>query len=98
VAAPDRFEEKSYEIAYSVELGRGIGGSLTVFAPGQVLENILGFDSAAAPGPSHPLWQVLGLPRPPGLSMVPALWSGGTTPASGHLPSYPVSVFAVQTT
>ena len=93
VARRYRFEEKSYEVAYCVELASSIGGTRAMFSPGQVLEKLLGFDAAANPGPTHVLWRVLGLPRPPGVSLLPSWWSGGLRPPRGSLPSYPVSVF-----
>ena len=93
VTGSDRFEEKSYENAYIIELARGRGASRAVFSPGQVLENILGFDAAAAPGAAHPLWEVIALPRPPGLSIVPSLWATGHQPSPLELPTYPVGIF-----
>lgn len=88
-----RFEEKSYEIAYCVELAAGINGTRALFSPGQVLEKLLGFDAASNPGRAHVLWRVLGLPRPPGVNLLPSWWAGGIRPPRRSLPSYPVSVF-----
>jgi hypothetical protein len=89
------FEEKTYEIAYDVEMGKGPGP--TPWAPGQILEHLVGFDAAANPDPSHPLWRVLGAPRPKGLVLLPDHWAGlpGRRPARKRLPSNPVS-FIVQ--
>lgn len=89
------FEEKTYEIAYDVEMSHGAGP--TPWAPGQVLEHLVGFDAAASPDPSHPLWRVLGVPRPKGLVLVPDHWLGlpGRRPARRLLPSNPIS-FMVQ--
>jgi len=89
------FEEKTYEIAYDVEMSTGAGP--TPSAPGQVLEHLVGFDAAASPDASHPLWRVLGAPRPKGLVLLPDLWKGlpGRRPAQRLLPSNPVS-FMVQ--
>lgn len=89
------FEEKTYEIAYDIELSAGVGP--TPWAPGQVLEHLVGFDAAASPDPAHVLWRVLGAPRPKGLVLLPAHWTGapGGRPAKGRLPSNPVS-FMVQ--
>ncbi|MBB5786733.1 hypothetical protein [Jiangella mangrovi] len=88
------FEEKSYETAYNVELASGLGGNPRVFSPGQVLEKLTGFDAAADPGPDHLIWRVLRIPRPPGLSLLPAHWSPSTvgTPRPDQLPSLPVSL------
>jgi hypothetical protein len=83
------FEEKSYEIAAAIELG-AMGH---VFSPGQVLEGRLGFDAATAPDPSSSLlWQLLSVPRPRGLLLIPPLWSVGSRPTPGDLPGWPVSL------
>jgi hypothetical protein len=82
------FEEKEYEIAATVELGR----RGDVFGAGQVLEAILGYDTAAAPGKSHVIWRVLEVPRPSGLRLIPAHWQPGETPSAGELPSAVVSL------
>jgi hypothetical protein len=89
------FEEKTYEIAYDVEMSKG--GGPTPWAPGQVLEHLVGFDAAANPDPSHQLWRVLGAPRPKGLVLLPNHWLGlpGRLPSRRQLPSDPVS-FMVQ--
>jgi hypothetical protein len=89
------FEEKTYEVAYDIELSAGAG--LTPWAPGQVLEHLVGFDAAASPDASHVLWRVLGAPRPDGLVLLPEHWTGapGRRPARKRLPSNPVS-FMVQ--
>ena len=89
------FEEKTYEIAYDIEMSTGAGP--TTWAPGQVLEHLLGFDAAASPDASHPLWQVLAASRPKGLVLLPDHWEGlpGRRPAKRALPSNPVS-FMVQ--
>lgn len=86
------FEEKSYEIAAAIELSRGRAPFGRVFAPGQVLEGLLGFDSASSPNPRHPIWQVLNTPRPPGVRLVPGLWSIPGAPSASQLPSSPVSL------
>ncbi|WAB80609.1 hypothetical protein OVN18_08510 [Microcella daejeonensis] len=89
------FEEKTYEIAYDIELSRG--GGVTPWAPGQVLEHLVGFDAAADPDASHPLWRVLGASRPKGLVLLPDHWiaPSGRRPTSRQLPSNPIS-FLVQ--
>jgi hypothetical protein len=86
------FEEKEYEIAAAVELALGAGGYGLVHTPGQVLEGILGYDAAAAPGPTHPLWAVMQVPRPPGITLLPSLWLPGPLPPAVRLPSDPVSI------
>jgi hypothetical protein len=93
VAPTAKFEEKTFETAYCIEIATGPGGHPVLFSPGQVLEKILGFDAAANPGPRHILWKVLRLPRPPGLNLLPGLWAGGIQPTKAKLPTYPVSVF-----
>jgi hypothetical protein len=90
-----RFEEKTYEVAYCIELAVGVGGLPQVYSPGQVLEKLLGFDAAANPDPTHVLWAVLALPRPHGVQLMPSLWgvSKAVQPPAAALPSYPISVF-----
>lgn len=87
------FEEKTYEVAYCIELA--VGGEPQVYSPGQVLEKLLGFDAAGNPDPHHVIWAVLALPRPHGAQLVPSLWgaSKAVQPAAAALPSYPISVF-----
>lgn len=89
------FEEKTYEVAYCIELAVGVGGQPQVYSPGQVLEKLLGFDAAGNPDPHHVIWAVLALPRPQGVQLVPPLWgaSKAIQPAAAALPSYPISVF-----
>jgi hypothetical protein len=82
------FEEKQYEIAATVELGR----RGDVFGAGQVLEEIVGYDAAAAPSSDHPLWRVLRVPRPRGLRLLPSHWQRGTEPHPQDLPSRLVSL------
>lgn len=88
------FEEKTYEIAYNAELAAGSGGDRLVFAPGQVLEKLTGFDAAADPDPEHLIWTVLGVPRPRGLSLLPSHWvnSRSGMPKSADLPRIPKSL------
>lgn len=89
------FEEKTFEVAYCIELAVGIGGQPQVYSPGQVLEKLLGFDAASDPNPHHVLWAVLALPRPHGVQLIPPLWgaSKAAQPPAAALPSYPISVF-----
>lgn len=89
------FEEKTYEVAYCVELALGIGSKHIVYSPGQVLEKLLGFDAAGNPDPRHPIWSVLALPRPSGVQLVPPLWgaSRALQPPASSLPQYPISLF-----
>lgn len=82
------FEEKQYEIAATVELGR----RGDVFGAGQVFEKILGYDASAAPFPDHPIWRVMRAGRPKGLRLLPSHWHGGTTPPADALPSVLVSL------
>ncbi|MFF0341245.1 hypothetical protein [Kribbella sp. NPDC004875] len=85
------FEEKTYETAYNAELAYGIGGNRLVFSPGQVLEKLTGFDAAHSPGSAHLIWQVLGLPRPRGVRLVPEHWPK-MAPKGDQLPTYPLSL------
>jgi hypothetical protein len=89
------FEEKTYEIAYCVELAVAVGSRSVVYSPGQVLESILGFDAASHPDPRHAIWAILGLPRPRGVQLIPSLWGAAKAlqPPNAVLPSYPVSIF-----
>lgn len=82
------FEEKQYEVAATVELGR----RGDVFGAGQVLEKIVGYDAAAAPSVDHPVWRVLRAPRPRGLRLLPDHWQPGRQPTADELPSVVVSL------
>ena len=90
MAAAD-FEEKQYECAFNNELHAGG----PVFASGQVLESVTGYDSAADPGHNHVLWRILSTPRPEGVRLVPAHWPHAGGLQAAKLPSHPVS-FIVQ--
>lgn len=83
------FVEKEYELAFTIELAADRG---TVFSSGQVLEKILGYDAAAHPHRDHLIWQLLRVPRPPGLNLVQPMWSPGRRPPASHLPSRPISL------
>ena len=85
------FEEKQYEIAASIELASGDYGS-RVFSSGQVLEGILGYDSAADPSADHLLWKILELPRPKGVVLIPRYWRGGEKVDKAVLPQSAVSM------
>ncbi|WP_457252743.1 hypothetical protein [Pedococcus sp. P5_B7] len=89
------FEEKTYEVAYCIELALGVGTSRIVYSPGQVLEKLLGFDAAGNPDPDHVIWRVLALPRPPAVQLVPPLWGAAKAlqPPAAALPLYPISLF-----
>jgi hypothetical protein len=82
------FEEKQYETAATVELGR----RGDVFGAGQVLEKIVGYDAAVAPSSDHPLWRLLRVPRPRGLRLLPAHWASGVQPKTEELPSVAISL------
>jgi len=77
------FEEKEYEQLAGVELAeRGGGnGSALLFPAGQVLEHVLGYDTAPDPVEGSVVWRVLQVPRPPGVRLVPATRIG--------MPRYP---------
>ena len=83
------FEEKEYEIAFTIELAaeRGI-----VFSSGQVLEKVVGYDAAAHPERDHLIWQLLHVSRPKGLRLVQPIWSPGDLPPAHQLPRQPVSL------
>jgi hypothetical protein len=84
------FEEKQFELAMSVELADGRLG--TVYSSGQVLEAIVGYDAVAQPRHNNPIWQILQVPRPAGLRLVPVMWAPGATPDASRLPASPVSL------
>jgi len=87
------FEEKSYEIAACGEFMRGLGGQIGhVFAPGQVLEARLGYDAAVSVSQRHPIWNVLQVPRPAGVRLLPTYWRGGKQPEAGRLPGALISL------
>jgi hypothetical protein len=87
-----QFEEKEYEVAADIELAGSPSGWGPVFSSGQVLEAIVGYDAAAHPPPTHPLWRVLNAQRPPGIVLVPAHWAPGSRPPASQLPSSLVSL------
>jgi hypothetical protein len=87
------FEEKEYEQAAVVELADGPAASRgLVLAAGQVLERIVGYDVVADPARRNVIWQLLELPRPRGLRLVPDLWSPGPQPPIDRIPLAPVSL------
>ena len=65
------FEEKQYETPANIELGVQ---HAAVFAAGQVLEAVVGYDVAAHPPQNAPIWRLVGVNAPPGLRLVPNLW------------------------
>jgi hypothetical protein len=77
------FEEKEYEVAFTIELASGGG---LVFGSGQVLEKIVGYDAAAHPDRDHLIWALLNVPRPRGLRLVQPMWSPGEVPSPMQLP------------
>lgn len=83
------FEEKEYEQAANVELGVG-GGFL--MSPGQVLEELVGYDAVAAPIANHVIWQLLNHPRPRGVRLLPGHWAPPRRPPAYRLPQHPVSL------
>lgn len=86
------FEEKEYEAAAVIELATLGLSPGPVRSSGQVLEKLLGYDAAADPDPTHPIWRVLAVPRPPGIRLLPRLWQPGGLPPAPRLPSHPVSL------
>lgn len=91
------FAEKTFEVAYDIELGSGVGGTPTVFAPGQVLEHLVGFDASANPDYTHVIWRVIAASRPRGVTLLSEHWTGSPErlPSQAVLPTYPIS-FIVQ--
>lgn len=89
--ARSKFAEKAYEIAYCAELYANAASGLPIYSPTQVLEALLGFDAAADPSDTHPIWSALRLPRPKGIQLLPTHWA---LPADHYLrlPHRPVSL------
>jgi hypothetical protein len=83
------FEEKQYENAANGELWTT---PPQFFTPGQVLENVLGFDLAGMPQNANPIWGVIKQGVPPGILLSPNLWPAGARPAPDQLPSFAVSL------
>jgi hypothetical protein len=83
------FEEREYESAVTIELA---DGRAFVLSPGQVAEKVLGYDSAADPIAQNPVWEVLRLPRPTGVRLLPVHWPPRTPPPAGRLPQSIVSL------
>jgi hypothetical protein len=84
-----QFEEKEYELQFSIELAKGRFG--TVWGAGQVLEGIVGYDGVADPDIKHIVWKILKIPRPKGVILSPALWRGGSRPSPSDLNSKPIT-------
>jgi hypothetical protein len=90
------FEEKEYELAASIELAESPGpGRGVVLSPGQVLEEIVGYDAATHPTEDHVIWRLLRLPRPAGVRLVPTMWQPKSRPPADRLPGSLIS-FIVQ--
>ncbi len=84
------FEEKQYEIPANIELGIQ---HAAVFAAGQVLEAIVGYDVASLQPAHAPIWQLLGVNVPTGLQLVPNLWQrAAAQPKPADLPANYVSL------
>lgn len=84
------FEEKQYEVPANIELGLQ---HAAVFAAGQVLEAVVGYDVAVHPPQNAPIWQLLGVNAPAGIQLVPNLWQRASVqPQAPQLPSTYVSL------
>jgi hypothetical protein len=84
------FEEKQYEVPANIELGVQ---HAAVFAAGQVLEAVVGYDVAADPPQNAPIWRLVGVNAPTGLQLVPNLWQRARVqPKAPELPSTYVSL------
>ena len=83
------FEEKQYETAANIELGLQ---HAAVFAAGQVLEAVVGYDAAIHPPAQAPIWSLVGA-APGGLVLTPNLWQRARVqPKAPQLPSTYVSL------
>ncbi|MDF9809185.1 hypothetical protein M2116_000119 [Aurantimicrobium minutum] len=85
------FEEKEYETAANIELMCGPHSNF-VRSSGQVLEEIVGYDTAASIGQYHPIWRILKAQRPRGVVLLPAYFPGSTSRASGRLPQTSINL------
>jgi hypothetical protein len=85
-----QFEEREYELQFSLELARGRLGS--VWSAGQVLEGIVGYDGVADPHIKDVVWKVLKVRRPKGVVLAPGHWHGGALPSAADLSSRPVTL------
>lgn len=84
------FEEKQYETAANIELALQ---HAAVFAAGQVLESVVGYDAATAPPQNAPIWGLMGTNAPKGLQLTPNLWQPPRVPPKApDLPSSYVSL------
>lgn len=88
------FEEKEYEMCVAPELAErnGGAGSACLFPAGQVLEHTLGYDTAADPVARNRIWRALGVWRPTGVQLLPALWPASRRPLAAELPGHVVSL------
>ncbi len=82
-------EEKQFESAANGELWRN---PPTLFTPGQVLENLLGFDLAGTPDCTNKIWSLLNSGVPAGIQLTPNLWPIGAQPRPAQLPRFAVSL------
>lgn len=93
VVARAEFEEREYETACTVELSsNAYGFGPQLWSAGTVFEKILGYDVAVGVSSSNALWQVLGVPRPNGVQLLPKMWAPGPRPPVQRLPAHPVSM------
>jgi hypothetical protein len=85
------FEEKQFEMAANIELALQ---QASVFAAGQVLEAVVGYDVAAHPPANAPIWKLIGIANAPtGIQLVPNLWQRAKAqPKAADLPSSYVSL------
>ena len=84
------FEEKSFEAPLNAQL---LAGSTHLYAPGQVLESAIGFDSAMWSN-NVGFWRLWGgVSGPPGGSFLNAAWWGPTANLLPPLPNYSLNLF-----
>lgn len=86
-----QFEEKEYEIAFSVEMGNSTQPT-PIFSSGVVAEKVLGYDAAADPKHLHTIWRLLNIERPAGVTLFPHFWRMGQEPPLDRLPGVPISI------
>jgi hypothetical protein len=85
-----RFEEKQYEQAANIELALR---HTNVFSAGQVMESVLGYDTAAHQQASSPIWRILRANPRSGIILVPNLWfRAAAQPPSAVLPTKIISL------
>ena len=83
------FEEKSYEVPLVAQI---MGTNRQIFSPGQVLEELVGFDVAMR-CLSADYWRFIGKPTPSGVVMDSAWFPPLVRPRAAALPTFSLNLF-----